>query len=135
MLTMCLPGLRQQDAYPGNLGQVWREYCDPFVRRSDSAKGWFVGPWNSPVPVAVGFATAGINEKHYHADTYEIYLVARGTSVALVNDTEVRLSTGDMLVVEPHEIYDIREDLLPYYMHFVIHSPFVPKDKVCVDET
>ncbi|HEY0606829.1 MAG TPA: hypothetical protein VGD58_28175 [Herpetosiphonaceae bacterium] len=34
---------------------------------TEVAKGWFVGPWNSAVPVPVGYANQGIAVKHYHA--------------------------------------------------------------------
>jgi hypothetical protein len=60
---------------------------------------------------------------------YEIYLMARGRSVAVVGDERVCLSTGDMLVVEPGEVHtftDSSED----YLHFVVQTPFVKGDKV-----
>jgi hypothetical protein len=69
------------------------------------AKGWFVGPWNSAVPVPVGYANEGVNEPHKHAQMFEIYLVARGTSTAVVNQQPIRLQAGDMLIVEPGETH------------------------------
>ena len=54
-------------------------------------KGWFVGPWNSSVPIPVGYANTGIDLTHYHATMYEIYLIAKGTSTALVNGQAVPL--------------------------------------------
>lgn len=99
---------------------------------AEVAKGWFVGPWNSPVPIPVGYANLGIDVQHYHAQMYEIYLVARGTSVAQVDNQEVHLRAGDMLVVEPHEVHTFTSSS-DDYLHFVIQAPFVRGDKVLVE--
>ena len=93
------------------------------------SKGWFFGPWNSVVPVAVGYANESINEVHHHEHMFEIYLVAQGQGTIVINDTQLILRQGDVLVVEPGEIHTFvasSED----YLHFVIHSPFVQGDKV-----
>jgi mannose-6-phosphate isomerase-like protein (cupin superfamily) len=95
------------------------------------AKGWFVGPWNSPVPVAVGYANEGIDLVHYHRQMYEVYLVARGWSTAVVNEQTIPLKAGDMLVVEPGETHTFIESS-ENYLHFVIHTPFVPGDKIII---
>ena len=95
----------------------------------DGGKGWFFGPWDSSVPVAVGWADHGVNEPHRHEEMNEVYLVAHGTSVAVVAGREVRLVAGDVLVVEPgedHTFLSSSED----YLHFVIQTPFVAGDKV-----
>ncbi|MFN8488866.1 MAG: cupin domain-containing protein [Caldilineaceae bacterium] len=94
-------------------------------------KGWFVGPWNSPAPIPVGYANVGINLPHYHAAMYEIYLVAKGTSTALVDGKEVHLQAGDMLVVEPNEVHTFIESSSDY-LHFVLQTPFVQGDKYLV---
>ena len=60
-----------------------------FSKDEDSVKGWFAGPWNADVPIAVGYANAGVDEPHYHAEMYEVYLVAQGRSTAAV-DGQVR---------------------------------------------
>lgn len=68
-------------------GRIWhrdRMILLSAVLTSDSGKGWYVGPWNSPVSVAVGWADRGVNEPHRHDHMNEIYLVARGHSVARV---------------------------------------------------
>jgi mannose-6-phosphate isomerase-like protein (cupin superfamily) len=98
---------------------------------SDSGKGWFVGPWNSPVPVAIGWADRGVDEPHRHDRMYEVYLVARGSSVAMVAEREIRLGPGDMLVVEPgepHTFLSSTED----YLHFVVQAPFQAGDKTAL---
>ncbi|MBV9467766.1 MAG: cupin domain-containing protein [Abitibacteriaceae bacterium] len=99
---------------------------------ADNAKGWFIGPWNSAVPIPVGYANEGINEKHYHAAIYEIYLIARGTSLAIVDGQAVPLQAGDMLVVEPQEVHTFT-DSSPDYLHFVIQTPFIKGDKVILE--
>ena len=93
-----------------------------------TGKGWFVGPWNSTVTVAIGFADVGINEPHAHQRMYEIYLVARGTSTAVVDGNLVVLEAGDMLAVEPGELHTFIDSSVDY-LHFVVQSPFVSGDK------
>jgi len=76
----------------------------------------------------VGWADRGVNEPHLHERMNEIYLVARGTSVAEVAGQEVHLGVGDILVVEPgepHTFVASSDD----YLHFVIQAPFVRGDK------
>ncbi len=97
------------------------------------AKGWFVGPWNSAVPIPVGYANEGVNELHQHDQMFEIYLVARGTSTAVVNQQIIQLQAGDMLVVEPGETHSFGHSS-PDYFHFVIQTPFVPGDKILVEK-
>ena len=98
----------------------------------DKPKGWFYGPWNSNVPIPVGYANEGINEKHVHRQMYEIYLVACGSSTAEVNGERVMLRAGDVLVVEPGETHTFLESSADY-LHFVIQTPFVKGDKVGVE--
>jgi mannose-6-phosphate isomerase-like protein (cupin superfamily) len=95
----------------------------------DDGKGWFVGPWNSTVPVGIGWADRGVDQPHRHDQMYEVYLVARGNSLAEIAGTTVSLGAGDMLVVEPgeaHTFVSSSDD----YLHFVIQAPFVVGDKV-----
>ena len=99
---------------------------------STNPKGWFAGPWNSSVPVAVGYANEGIDIRHYHAEMYEIYLVAQGESVAIVSDERVPLKARDVLIVEPGEVHTFVESTEDYF-HFVIQTPFAPGDKRLVD--
>jgi mannose-6-phosphate isomerase-like protein (cupin superfamily) len=60
---------------------------------------------------------------------HEIYLVARGRSVAVVEDQQVELRAGDMLVVEPGESHTFIESSSDY-LHFVVQAPFVKGDKI-----
>ena len=99
----------------------------------EQPKGWFIGPWNSDVLIPVGYANEGIDLLHYHEKMYEIYLVARGGSTAVIDDKTVHLKAGDMLVLEPNEVHTFTESS-PDYLHFVIHTPFVKGDKVVVEE-
>jgi mannose-6-phosphate isomerase-like protein (cupin superfamily) len=92
-------------------------------------KGWLVGPWNSGVPVAVGWADRGVDDPHRHAQMNEIYLVAKGRGVAVVDGKQVELVAGDMLVVEPGESHTFVESSVDY-LHFVVQAPFVRGDKI-----
>jgi quercetin dioxygenase-like cupin family protein len=96
------------------------------------SKGWFLGPWNSAVPVPVGYANRGVNEKHYRERMFEIYLVAQGQSTIEVNGTKLILRQGEALVVEPGEVHTFTSSSEDY-LHFVIHAPFVQGDKVIVE--
>jgi quercetin dioxygenase-like cupin family protein len=98
----------------------------------DNPKGWFCGPWNSKLDISVGYANEGINEKHFHAIMNEIYLIAQGNSMAIVNDQKIKLVAGDILVVEPNEIHTFVSNSQDY-RHFVIHSPFVKDDKHLIE--
>jgi quercetin dioxygenase-like cupin family protein len=93
------------------------------------AKGWFIGPWNSVVDIPIGFANQAVDEPHSHAQMYEVYLVARGESTALVAGKTITLRSGDMLVVEPGEVHTFTA-YTPDYLHFVIQTPFVKDDKI-----
>lgn len=102
-----------------------------FQKNKDAAKDWFIGPWNSKLDIPVGYANEGVNEKHFHSEMNEIYLVASGSSKAVVGDEEIVLVAGDMLVVEPNEIHTFVSSS-PDYFHFVIHTPFKKGDKTLV---
>ena len=77
------------------------------IERSDpkAAKGWYTGPWDSGLPVSIGYANEGINEPHLHTRITEIYLVARGTSTVRVESETITLQAGDVLVIEPGEAH------------------------------
>jgi len=95
---------------------------------SQTGKGWYTGPWDSSAPVALGYSDVGIDEFHTHQKMHEIYLVARGTSTAVVDGGEFHLDVGDLLVVEPSEEHTIRESSNDY-LHFVVQAPFMRGDK------
>ena len=95
------------------------ERVDPAV-----VKGWYAGPWNADLPVAVGWATAGIDAPHLHLRMTEIYLVARGTATARVERVTVELAPG-----EAHTFVASSPD----YLHFVVHAPALPPDEARAD--
>jgi mannose-6-phosphate isomerase-like protein (cupin superfamily) len=92
--------------------------------RFDLAKGWYAGPWNSPLGISVGYACTGVDEPHLHTQICEIYLIACGSAIARVGEQSINLQGGDMLVVEPGEPHTFL-DSTPDYFHFVIHWPGV----------
>ncbi len=94
---------------------------------SSAAKGWYAGPWNSALPISVGYANAGVDEPHVHTQISEIYLVARGTALLRIEQQTVALAAGDMLVVEPGEAHTFLESS-PDYFHFVVHAPGLAGD-------
>ena len=86
------------------------------------AKGWYVGPWNAGLAVAVGYAHQGINEPHLHRTMTEIYMVARGSAQVRVEQQTVTLNKKDVLVIAPGEAHTFLSTS-PDYFHFVIQSP------------
>jgi mannose-6-phosphate isomerase-like protein (cupin superfamily) len=97
-------------------------------------KGWYAGPWNSNLAVAVGYANEGIDEPHVHERITEIYLVARGTAEMRVEQETVRLEAGDAIIVEPGEAHTFLSSS-PEYAHFVVHVPGSAGEKVSRDKT
>ena len=91
-------------------------------------KAWLLGPWESKVPIPVGYANHGVNEMHYHKHMFEIYLVAKGESIVVVDNKIVTINSGDMLVVEPNEVHCFKKNSSDY-LHFVVQVPFVKNDK------
>jgi mannose-6-phosphate isomerase-like protein (cupin superfamily) len=97
-------------------------------------KGWYSGPWDSELPIAIGFANKGIDEPHVHAQITEIYLVARGTSEIRVEQQTITLSAGDMILVDPGEAHTFLSSSPDYY-HFVIHVPGLSTEEARNDKT
>ena len=85
------------------------------------ATGWIGGPWNWDIPVAIGYATEAHDEPHRHRLQLEMYLVVAGEATAVVDGVEIPLSTGDVLVVEPHEVRTFTSSSADYRC-FVLHT-------------
>ena len=92
-----------------------------------AAKGWYAGPWNSDLPIALGYANADVDEPHVHTQLTEIYLVARGTSEIRVEQETIALHAGDMIIVEPGGAHTILSNS-PDYFHVVLHTPALSGD-------
>jgi mannose-6-phosphate isomerase-like protein (cupin superfamily) len=69
------------------------------------AKGWWAGAWNSPLPIAVAYATTAIDDPHLHERVTEIYLVAVGNSTLRIEEDSVKLEPGDMAIIDPGEAH------------------------------
>ena len=103
------------------------------VARNDAArpaKGWYRGLVHPALPL-IGFANQGINERHYHRELREVYLVAMGSSTIVVGETSISLYAGDVIVIEPSEVHTFVKST-PDYFHFVLHCPPIKADKVIV---
>ncbi len=106
---------------------------DPIIE-----KGWYAGPWNSDLPVSIGYANTGIDQPHLHRQVTEIYLIAHGTAELLVADQTVTVSAGDMLLIQPGEAHTFLSSS-PEYLHFVLHVPGLSgeearNDKVVIED-
>jgi mannose-6-phosphate isomerase-like protein (cupin superfamily) len=71
---------------------------------TDTPKGWLDGPWISGLPIALGYATAALDEPHEHATITEIFMVGKGEATARVDDRSIDLVCGDVLVVQAGEL-------------------------------
>ena len=85
-------------------------------------KGWFAGPWNSNLPISIGFASCGIDDPHKHTQITEVYLVTNGTAELRVEKETLILSPGDMIIIEPGEAHTFISSS-PDYFHVVLHVP------------
>jgi mannose-6-phosphate isomerase-like protein (cupin superfamily) len=88
---------------------------------SSTDKGWYAGPWNSALPVSIGYANKGIDEPHVHSRITEIYLVARGAARVRVEGRTIAVAAGDLLAIEAGEAHTFIESS-PGYFHFVVHT-------------
>ncbi len=100
---------------------------------TELAKGWCVGPWNSSMSIAVGYANQGINDPHYHERITEIYMVARGEVDVRVETETIRLRQNDVLVIEPGEAHTFLAASQDYF-HFVVHTPGLPDGEAQADK-
>ena len=104
-------------------------------------KGWYTGPWDSELPISIGYARkalvesadasncnllirapTGIDEPHLHTRLTEIYLIGRGSAQIRIEQRTVTLSAGDVLIVKPGEAHTFLSTSSDY-LHFVIHTP------------
>ncbi len=105
------------------------------IERADpqAMKGWYVGPWDSNLSVAVGYANQGVGEPHLHKATTEIYCVARGTAHVRVETETFVLHAGSLLIVEPGEAHTFLSTS-PDYLHFVMHTPGLASEAAEADK-
>jgi mannose-6-phosphate isomerase-like protein (cupin superfamily) len=99
----------------------------------ENTKGWFEGPWNTDLAISIGYAHQGIQESHLHKTTTEIYLVASGSSIIIVEDQKIRLGQGDMIIIEPGERHTFHSSSDGYF-HFVIHVPGLAGENALSDK-
>lgn len=97
------------------------------------AKGWYTGPWNSNLEIAIGFANQAIDEPHDHHQVDEIYLVARGEVNLHLKGKVIRMRSGDVAIIHPGEARTFT-DATPDYLLFVVHSPGLGKEAMKADK-
>ena len=99
----------------------------------DIDKGWYAGPWNSDLPISIGYANTGIDLPHLHRQITEIYLIAHGTAVLAIDNQSLTVSAGDMILVQPGEAHTFLSSS-PDYLHFVLHVPGLPEEAARADK-
>jgi quercetin dioxygenase-like cupin family protein len=71
-------------------------------------------------------------QRHYHQHLYEVFYFLDSADY-WVNDTVVRLASGDVLVLEPNDVHGALP--VPHPVQLIVyHLPKVPGDKVEVGE-
>ncbi len=73
--------------------------------------GWFLGNANLGGPIQLAYKKGNNDKKkkHYHSMAHEYFLVLNGTAAIKIEDKEVKLKKGSVVVVEPgekHWLYD-----------------------------
>ena len=104
------------------------------IERADltARKGWYLGPWNADLPIALGYATECIDDPHLHRRMTEIYAVTQDWAVERIEQETVRLDAGDVLVVAPGEAHTFLASS-PSYLHVVLHVPGLPPEEARAD--
>lgn len=97
-------------------------------RANRGGKGWYLGPWNSELPISIGYANEGIDEPHLHTTTTEVYVVGLGRATVRIGLQTIELRSGDALVVEPGEPHTFLASSDDYF-HIVVHCPGVESDE------
>ena len=96
-------------------------------------KGWYAGPWNSSLPISIGYANTGIDLPHLHRQITEIYLIAHGTAELSVDNQTLTVSAGDMILIQPGEAHTFLSSSIDY-LHFVLHVPGLPEEAARADK-
>ena len=99
----------------------------------DAAEGRLVGPWNSRLALAIGYARMASAEPHYHAQMREIFVVIAGSGDFMVGGHTRRIETGAVGIVEPGEVHSWRSASRDFQI-FVIHEPYAAGDTIVVAE-
>lgn len=96
-------------------------------------KGWYAGPWDSALPISIGYANEGVDDPHLHRTITEVYCIARGTVEMRIEGETVTLHAGDAVIVEPGEAHTFLSNS-PDYFHLVIQTPGLPGDAARADK-
>ena len=99
----------------------------------DGPEGSLVGPWNSPLGIAVGYARRPGDEPHYHAHMREIFVVTSDSGEFMAGGHTRRIEAGAVGIVEPGEVHGWRSASSDFQI-LVIHEPYVAGDTIIVAE-
>jgi mannose-6-phosphate isomerase-like protein (cupin superfamily) len=89
---------------------------------TDTAKGWFYGPWDAALDLSIGYANEGVDDPHLHRAMTEIYLMASGTAEMRIETETVLLSKGQIVIIAPGEAHTFLSSS-PDHFHFVVQHP------------
>jgi quercetin dioxygenase-like cupin family protein len=95
-------------------------------------KKYYLGIDDSKVPVTIGYFEKARDRMHYHKETYETYLVAKGSLTLKTDKGEVILKEGDICCFYPgehHAVITHTKDL----KCFLVKYPRDLDDKVELD--
>ena len=99
----------------------------------DASEGRLVGPWNSGLALAIGYARTASAEPHYHAQMREIFVVIAGSGDFMAGGHTRRIETDAVGIVEPGEVHAWRSASRDFQI-VVVHEPYVAGDTMVVAE-
>ena len=50
-------------------------------------------------------------KRHYHKTSEEVFIVTKGKGIAVINDEEILISEGSIVVVEPGDLHYIKTEV------------------------
>ncbi len=80
-------------------------------------------------PIQVGFVDRPEKLKHFHSEVFEYFLVSSGHIIMEVDGSEIRVSSGEVLCVEPKEKHMVKE-CSEDFKCFIVKYPVNQKDKI-----
>ena len=96
-------------------------------------KGWYAGPWDLALNIAIGYANEGVDDPHFHRRMTEVYFIARGSVAMRIEGQTVVACEGEAVIVEPGEAHTFLSNS-PDYFHFIIQTPGLRGDAAREDK-
>lgn len=95
---------------------------------------WFLGNANLGGPLQLAYKKGNTKDVkyHYHSEVYEYFIVLNGTAVLTIDNKEIRLTKGTVVVVEPGEKHLLKERSSDFEL-LLLMDKFVKDDTHIID--